>query len=94
MLNGVKTGDSPINILSFTMGKKSTIYIRNKIFLPIDNIVTSHSFLEHQKEESGIKEKKKNRKEDNDPSNFDLPPLRLRPFIVIITITFIICITK
>ncbi len=71
--NGVKTGDSPIDYDHLQWVKKALSTYRNKIFLPIDNIVTSHSFLELKKEESGIKEKKKNRKEDNDPSKFDLP---------------------
>ena len=71
--NGVKTGDSPIDYDHLQWVKKALSTYRNKIFLPIDNIVTSHSFLELKKEESSIKEKKKNRKEDNDPSKFDLP---------------------
>ena len=71
--NGVKTGDSPIDYDHLQWVKKALSTYRNKIFLPIDNIVTSHSFLELKKEESSIKEKKKDRKEDNDPSKFDLP---------------------
>ena len=71
--NGGKTGDSPIDYDHLQWVKKALSTYRNKIFLPIDNIVTSHSFLELKKEESSIKEKKKERKEDNDPSKFDLP---------------------
>ena len=92
--NGVKTGDSPIDYDHLQWVKKALSTYRNKIFLPIDNIVTSHSFLELKKEESSIKEKKKNRKEDNDPSKFNLPIFACALFIVIIIITFIICITK
>jgi phosphoglycerate kinase len=71
--NGVKTGDSPIDYDHLEWVKKALSTYRNKIFLPIDNIVTSHSFLELKKEESSIKKKKKDRKEDNDLSKFDLP---------------------
>ena len=71
--NGVKTGDSPIDYDHFQWVKKALSTYRDKIFLPIDNIVTSHSFLELKKEESSMKEKKKDGKEDNDPSKFDLP---------------------
>jgi phosphoglycerate kinase len=71
--NGVKTGDSPIDYDHLQWVKKALSTYGGKIFLPIDNIVTSRVFLELKKEESSIEEKKKDRKEDNDPSKFDPP---------------------
>ena len=71
--NGVKTGDSPIDYDHLQWVKKALSTYGGKIFLPIDNIVTSYVFLELKKEESSMKEKKKDRKEVNDPSKFDPP---------------------
>ena len=71
--NGVKTGDSPIDYDHLQWVKKALSTYHGKIFLPIDNIVTSHSFLELKKEESSMMEKKKDEKEDNDHSKLDLP---------------------
>ena len=71
--NGIKTGDSPIDYDHLQWVKKALSTYGGKIFLPSDNIVTSHVFLELKKEESSMKEKKKDRKEENDPSKFDPP---------------------
>jgi phosphoglycerate kinase len=68
--NGVRTGDSPIDYDHFQWVKKALLTYRDKIFLPIDHIVTSQSFLKIKKEELSLKEKKK---EGND--NFKVDPL-------------------
>lgn len=68
--NGVRTGDSPIDYDHFQWVKKALLTYRDKIFLPIDHIVTSQSFLKIKKEELSLKEKKK---EGND--NFKVNPL-------------------
>ena len=68
--NGVRTGDSPIDYDHFQWVKKALLTYRDKIFLPIDHIVTSQSFLKIKKEELSLKEKKK---EGND--NFKFNPL-------------------
>jgi len=62
--NGVRTGDSPIDYDHFQWVKKALLTYRDKIFLPIDHIVTSQSFLKLKKEELSINEKK----EGNDNS--------------------------
>src|SRR5687768_2397495 len=69
--NGVKTGDSPIDYDHFQWVKNALSTYNDKIYLPIDHIVTSQSFLDLKKEESQIKDKKK-RNEGNDNSKFDL----------------------
>ena len=71
--SGVKTGDSPIDYDHFQWVKKALSTYHDKIFLPIDHIVTSQSFLELKEGESLIKEKEK-RNEGNDNSKFDLLP--------------------
>ena len=68
--NGVRTGDSPIDYDHFQWVKKALLTYRDKIFLPIDHIVTSQSFLKIKKEELSLKE---NKKEGND--NFKVNPL-------------------
>ncbi|HEX6293595.1 MAG TPA: phosphoglycerate kinase [Nitrososphaeraceae archaeon] len=68
--NGVRTGDSPIDYDHFQWVKKALLTYRDKIFLPIDHIVTSQSFLKIKKEELSLKEKKIER---ND--NFKVDPL-------------------
>lgn len=69
--NGVKTGNSPIDYDHFQWVKKALSTYNDKIYLPIDHIVTSQSFLDRKKEESQIKDKEK-RNEGNDNSKFDL----------------------
>jgi phosphoglycerate kinase len=71
--SGVKTGGSPIDYDHFQWVKKAISTYHDKIFLPIDHIVTSQSFLELKEGESHIKEKEK-RKEGKDNSKFDLLP--------------------
>ncbi|MGH9982045.1 MAG: phosphoglycerate kinase, partial [Nitrososphaeraceae archaeon] len=61
--NGVKTGDSPIDYDHLQWVKQALLSYRNKIFLPIDHIVTSKSFLKLKKEELSIKGTKKEAKE-------------------------------
>jgi phosphoglycerate kinase len=63
--NGVRTGDSPIDYDHFQWVKKALLTYRDKIFLPIDHIVTSQSFLKIKKEELSLKEKKKEGNDDN-----------------------------
>jgi len=71
--NGVRTGDSPIDDDHFQWVKEALSTYHDKIFLPIDHIVTSQSFLKLKKEEMITKEKKeKEGKEGNDNSKFDL----------------------
>ena len=70
--NGVKTGDSPIDYDHFQWVKKALSTYHDKIFLPVDHIVTSQSFLKLKKEESTTKEKKKEGKEGDDNSKLDL----------------------
>jgi len=67
--NGVRTGDSPIDYEHFQWVKNALSNYRDKIILPIDNIVTSQSFLKLKQEESN--EKKEEGKEGNDNSRFD-----------------------
>jgi phosphoglycerate kinase len=69
--NGVKTGDSPIDHDHFHWVKNALSKYNDKIYLPVDHIVTSQSFLDLQKGESQIKDKEK-RNEGNDNSKFDL----------------------
>lgn len=69
--NGVKTGNSPIDYDHFQWVKKALSTYNDKIYLPIDHIVTSQSFLDRKKEESQIKDKEK-RNEGNDNSKLDL----------------------
>lgn len=69
--NGVKTGNSPIDYDHFQWVKKALSTYNDKIYLPIDHIVTSQSFLDRKTEESQIKDKEK-RNEGNDNSKFDL----------------------
>ena len=69
--NGVKTGDSPIDYDHFQWVKNALSTYNDKIYLPVDHIVTSQSFLDRKKEESQIKDKEK-RNEGNDNSKFDL----------------------
>jgi phosphoglycerate kinase len=69
--NGVKTGDSPIDYDHFQWVKNALSTYNDKIYLPVDHIVTSQSFLDLKKGESQIKDKEK-RNEGNDNSKFDL----------------------
>lgn len=78
--NGVRTGDSPIDYDHFQWVKKALLTYRDKIFLPIDHIVTSQSFLKIKKEELSLKEKKK---EGNDSFKVDpLPSAAPSPSLV------------
>lgn len=70
--NGVRTGDSPIDYDHFQWVKKALSTYHDKIFLPIDHIVTSPTFLKLKNEESTQENKNKNEEYDkNDNSKFD-----------------------
>jgi phosphoglycerate kinase len=69
--NGVKTGDSPIDHDHFQWVKNALSTYNDKIYLPVDHIVTSQSFLDLKKGESQLKDKEK-RNEGNHNSKFDL----------------------
>jgi phosphoglycerate kinase len=72
--NGVKTGDSPIDYDHLQWVKQALLMYRDKIFLPIDHIVTSQSFLKLKNEESRIKDTKKEANEGNYNSKFASSP--------------------
>jgi phosphoglycerate kinase len=72
--NGVKTGDSPIDYDHLQWVKQALGTYREKIFLPIDHIVTSQSFLKRKKEELSIKDIKMQANEGNYNSKIAYSP--------------------
>ncbi len=88
--NGVLTGDSPIDYDHLQWVKQALLIYRDKIFLPIDHIVTSQSFLKLKKEESSIKDTKKEANEENYNSKFASSPSPSQSLEIYTIITIII----